>query len=452
MSTSVDVVVIGTGPGGEDAAGRLADAGLSVVAVESRLVGGECPFFACVPTKIMARGSDLVAEARRADGRAAATAVTPDWAPVAARVADEATAHWTDQSHVDRLTARGVRVVKGRGRITAPGEVTVDGEVFRASRGVLLNTGTSPTAPPVEGLADLPYWTNRDIVKATTAPASMLVLGGGVVGAELAQIFARFGTHVTIVEVADRLLALDEPESSALVERVFAADGITVRTSAKVTSASYDGTAFTLSLPDGDLTAERLLVAAGRRPNLRDLGLEHYGVDETARAVPVDDHLRAADGLWAIGDITGKGAFTHMSMYQSAIAVRSILGEDGPPATYHAVPRVTFTDPEIGAVGLTEAQAREQGLRVRVGTTRIADSTRGWIHGSPGNEGYIKLVEDADRGVLVGATAAGPYGGEVLGALVTAVHARVPTDTLRTMIYAYPTFHRAIESALADLA
>ncbi|MEV5576226.1 NAD(P)/FAD-dependent oxidoreductase [Spirillospora sp. NPDC052269] len=452
MSTSVDVVVIGTGPGGENAAGLLADAGLSVVAVESRLVGGECPYFACVPTKIMARGSDLLAEARRADGRAGTTTVTPDWAPVEARIADDATSHWNDQAAVDRLNARGVRVVKGRGRITAPGEVTVGDETFSASRGVLLNTGTSPTAPPVEGLADVPFWTNRDIVKATTAPESMLVLGGGVVGAELAQIFARFGTRVTIVEVADRLLALDEPESSALIERVFTGEGITVRTAAKVTSASYDGATFTLSLPDGDLTAERLLVAAGRRPNIRDLGLEHYGVDETVRALPVDDGLRVTDGLWAIGDITGKGAFTHMSMYQSAIAVRSILGEDGPPAAYHAVPRVTFTDPEIGAVGLTEAQAREQGLNVRVGTTRIADSTRGWIHGAPGNEGYIKLVEDADKGVLVGATAAGPYGGEILGALVTAVHARVPTDTLRTMIYAYPTFHRAIESALADLS
>ncbi|RFU42670.1 NAD(P)/FAD-dependent oxidoreductase [Actinomadura logoneensis] len=451
MSTSVDVVVIGTGPGGEDAAGRLADAGLSVVAVESRLVGGECPYYACVPTKMMARASDLLAEARRASGRAGTSVVTPDWTPVEARIAEEATDGWNDQAAVDRLTERGARVVKGRGRITARGEVTVGDETFSASRGILLNTGTSPTAPPVEGLADLPYWTNRDVVHATTAPESLLVLGGGVVGVELAQIFSRFGARVTVVEVADRLLVQDEPESSELVEQIFDDEGITVRTGAKVTSASYDGSSFTLSLPDGDLTAERLLVAAGRRPNIVDLGLEHYDVDETVRALPVDDRLRVADGLWAIGDITGKGAFTHMSMYQAAIAVRSILGEDGPAAEYHAVPRVTFTDPEIGAVGLTEAQARDQGLRVRVGSTRIADSSRGWIHGAPGNEGYIKLVEDADKGILVGATAAGPYGGEILGALVTAVHARVPTATLRTMIYAYPTFHRAIESALADL-
>ncbi|MFC4911097.1 dihydrolipoyl dehydrogenase family protein [Actinomadura gamaensis] len=451
MSESVDVVVIGTGPGGEDAAGRLAEAGLSVVAVESRLVGGECPYYACVPTKIMARASDLLAEARRASGRAGTTTVKPDWTPVEARISDEATDHWDDQAAVERLEGKGVRVVKGHGRITGRGEVTVDGRVFRASRGILLNTGTSPSAPPVDGLADLPYWTNRDVVRATGAPKSLLVLGGGVVGVELAQIFARFGTRVTIVEVAERLLAMDEPESSELIEDVFTDQGITVRTGAKVTSASYDGTSFTLSLPDGDLTADRLLVAAGRRPNIRDLGLDHYDVDETARALPVDDRLRVTDGLWAIGDITGKGAFTHMSMYQSAIAVRSILGEDGPAASYHAVPRVTFTDPEIGAVGLTEKQARDEGLNVRIGKTRIPESTRGWIHGSPGNEGFIKLVEDADKGILVGATAAGPYGGEILGALATAVHARVPTETLRTMIYAYPTFHRAIESALADL-
>ncbi|MCP2336748.1 dihydrolipoyl dehydrogenase family protein [Actinomadura rupiterrae] len=451
MSESVDIVVIGTGPGGEDAAGRLAEAGLSVVAVESRLVGGECPYYACVPTKMMARASDLLAESRRTSGRAGTTTVAPDWTPVAERIATDATDHWNDQVAVDRLQDKGVRVVKGRGRITARGEVTVDDQTFRATRGILLNTGTSPTAPPIDGLADLPYWTNRDIVQVTEAPASLLVLGGGVVGAELAQIFARFGTEVTIVEVADRLLAQDEPETSDLIERVFTDQGITVRTGAKVSAASHDGSSFTLSLPDGDLTAERLLVAAGRRPNIRDLGLDHYGVDDTARALPVDDRLRVTDGLWAIGDITGKGAFTHMSMYQAAIATRSILGEDGPWASYHAVPRVTFTDPEIGAVGLTEAQARDQGLNIRTGTTRIPDSSRGWIHGSPGNEGYIKLIEDADRGILVGATTAGPYGGEILGLLLTAVHARVPTATLKTMIYAYPTFHRAIESALTDL-
>jgi pyruvate/2-oxoglutarate dehydrogenase complex dihydrolipoamide dehydrogenase (E3) component len=203
---------------------------------------------------------------------------------------------------------------------------------------------------------------------------------------------------------------------------------------------------------DTEIAGDKLLVAAGRSANLADIGLDTVGLDPAARSIETDDELRARDGLWAIGDITGKGAFTHMSMYQSAIATASILGRDDRlTAEYHAVPRVTFTDPEIGAVGMTEKQAREAGVSVRTGLVDIATSARGWIH-KAGNEGFVKLVEDVDRGVLVGATSAGPNGGEILAGLSVAVHAAVPTDRLRAMIYAYPTLHRAIEDALKDLA
>ena len=451
MADEVDVVVIGLGPGGEDAAGRLAEAGLSVAAVESRLVGGECPYYACVPTKMMVRAAGLLEEARRVPGMAGESTVTPDWGPVAARIRDEATDSWDDKAAADRLTGMGGRVVRGEGRITAPGEVTVNDQVFRARRGILLNTGTAPAAPPIDGLADTPFWTNREAVQATEAPASLIVLGGGVVGAEMAQVFSRFGTRVTVVEAADRLLLNEEPESSALIRDVFEREGIGVRTGVDVTGVGHDGTEFTMRLGDEALPAERLLVATGRRPNLKGLGLAHVGLDEDARRLSVDGHMRAADGVWAIGDITGMGAFTHVSMYQGAIAVRDILGEEGPPAAYRAVPRVTFTDPEIGSVGLTEAQARDQNLPVRTGTAQIPDSTRGWIQ-KAGNDGFVKLVENPEWGTLVGATAAGPAGGEVLGFLAVAVHTETPTAVLRDMIYAYPTFHRAIESALADLS
>jgi len=217
---------------------------------------------------------------------------------------------------------------------------------------------------------------------------------------------------------------------------------------ATISRVSYDGQ-FTVAVDGKELTFEKLLVAAGRTPNIDDVGLDAVGLAPSARSIEVDDRMRAGDGLWAIGDIVGHGAFTHLSMYQSAIAVASILGKDGPAADYRAVPHVTFTDPEVGGVGMTEKQARDAGLTVHVGRTDLSASTRGWIAHA---EGLIKLVEDADRGVLVGATVAGPAGGEILGMLVTAVHAEVPTATLRTMIYAYPTLHRALEPALADLS
>jgi len=456
---TVDVVVIGTGPGGEDATGRLARAGLDVVAVEARLVGGECPYFGCIPTKMMVRASDALAEARRAGTLAGSVDVTPDWAPVARRVRDDATADWDDTAAVERLEKAGARVVRGRGRLVGPREVavdTADGERrFRATRAVVLNPGTEPAVPPVEGLAGTPYWTNRDAVRATEAPASLTVLGGGAIGCELAQVFARFGTAVEVVEAGPRLLALDEPEAGELLAGQFAAEGIGVRTDATVTAVSHDGSGFTLTLDDGtQLVSERLLVAAGRRTDLRALGVASAGIDDTGRTIAVDDRLRAADGVWVIGDVTGKGAFTHVSMYQARIAVGDILGTDGDDAEsadYHAVPHVTFTDPEIGGVGLTEAAAREAGLAVRTGSTDLAASSRGFVHG-PGNAGLVKLVEDADAGVLVGATVAGPAGGEILAVLTLAVQARVPVAELRHMIYAYPTFHRAIESALTDLA
>jgi len=283
-------------------------------------------------------------------------------------------------------------------------------------------------------------------------PESIVVLGGGAIGAELAQVFARFGSRVTIVEALGRLLPQEEPEAGALIAEVFGRDGTGVHTGWPAGRVSHDGDAFTLSLARGpDVTGERLLVATGRSVDLGSLGTAAVGIDEQARAIPVDEHLRAGPGVWALGDVVGKGAFTHMSMYRAGIIVADILGEDHHPAEYRATPRVTFTDPEVGAVGLTEARAREQGIAVRTGSAQIPTAARGWIH-KAGNDGFIKLVEDAGRGVLVGATSAGPAGGEVLSMLTLAVHAAVPTGRLREMIYAYPTFHRAIEAALGDLS
>jgi pyruvate/2-oxoglutarate dehydrogenase complex dihydrolipoamide dehydrogenase (E3) component len=447
-SNACDVVVIGLGPGGEATATELAKAGLAVVGVDERLVGGECPYFGCIPSKMMIRASDALAEGRRIPGLAGEAEVRPDWSQVADRIRDEATDDWDDQVAVNRLEAAGVRFVRGHARLSGPRTVDVGGETFEAARGVVLNPGTAPAVPPIDGLAETPYWTNRDAVRIESVPGSLIVIGGGAIGAEIAQAVARFGVRVTVLEMADRILAPEEPEASAVVADAFAQDGLQVLTGVSIESVSYDDGRFQVVVDGQSLDAEKLLVAAGRRPNLADLGLDTVGLDPSARVVEVDEAMRAGDGLWAIGDVTGKGAFTHISMYQSAVCARDILDQDGPAADYRAVPRVTFTDPEVGSVGMTEKQARDAGLNVRVGRTDLASSTRGWIARA---QGLIKLVEDADRGVLVGATAVAPAGGEMLGMLTTAVHAEVPTDTLRSMIYAYPTLHRALETALQDL-
>jgi pyruvate/2-oxoglutarate dehydrogenase complex dihydrolipoamide dehydrogenase (E3) component len=446
-----DVISIGLGPGGESAAARLAEGGLSVVAIEAELVGGECPYWGCIPSKMAIRAANLLAEGRRIPGMAGASTIVADYAPVAARIR-EATDDWDDRVAVDRLESKGVTFVRGRAVLAGPTRVEVGERIFEARTAILLNTGTKPFIPPIPGLAATPFWDNRGAIAATEVPASLAVIGGGAIGVELGQMFARFGAHVSVVETMDRIVALEEPESSALLTATFAAEGIDVLTGAHLTGVSHDGSGFTVSI-DGrdDLVAERLLVATGRRPDLAALGVAAIGLDETARSIPVDGRLRAAPGVWAIGDATGKGAFTHVSMYQAAIAARDILGQETEEADYRALPRVTFTDPEVGSVGMTEAEARAAGLAVAVGISDVARSARGWIH-KAGNAGLIKLVVDTGRGVLVGATSAGPTGGEVLGLLTLAVHAEVPISSLRSMIYAYPTFHRAVEDALNDLA
>jgi pyruvate/2-oxoglutarate dehydrogenase complex dihydrolipoamide dehydrogenase (E3) component len=452
MAEPVDVVVVGLGVGGEEVAGRLAEAGLAVVGIEGRLVGGECPYWGCVPSKMMIRAANLLAEGHRIDGMAGRADVSPDWAPVAARIRAEATDNWDDKVAVDRFVSKGGRFVRGWGRLAGPGRVEVDGRTFEARVGIVIGTGTAPAAPPIDGLADTPYWTNRDAIEAATLPDSLIVLGGGAIGVELAQAYARFGVTVTMVEALDRLVAAEEPEASALAAQALEADGITIRTGVAARRVDHNGAGFTITLDAGEtLTAQRLLVATGRRANLSGLGLDSVGLDPAGKAVNVDPLMRAGDKLWAVGDVTGHGAFTHVAMYQANIAVRDILGQDARPADYRALPRVTFTDPEIGSVGMTEAQAREAGLSVRIGSTQVPSTSRGWIH-KAGNQGFIKVVADAERDVLVGATSAGPVGGEVMGALAIAVHAEVPIDRLRNMIYAYPTFHRGIEDALRDLS
>jgi pyruvate/2-oxoglutarate dehydrogenase complex dihydrolipoamide dehydrogenase (E3) component len=442
-----DVVVLGVGTCGEDLSLRLLGAGLRVVGIEAALVGGECPYWACLPSKMMIRAASVLQEARRVNGMAGYAEVTPDWAPVAARVRAEATGGWDDSVAVKRFEGRGGRLVHGRGKLIGPRTVTVGNESFTAQRGVVIATGSKPAIPPIPGLAQVHFWTTHDVIELERLPKSMVVLGGGAVGCELGQVLTRFGVEITIVEAADRLLPAEEPEASKALEAAFAAEGIDVRTGAAAQRVGLRDGSIVVTLTGGaEVASERLLVATGRTVDLSDLGLESAGLDGTARFIQVDERMRAAEGIWAMGDVTGKAMFTHVALHQSAIVAAGILGEYHPPARYHAVPRVTFTDPEVGAVGMTESDARAAGLDVVVTVKQLPATFRGWLHASGG--GIIKLIADRKTGVLVGATAAGPHGGEMLGLLTLAVYARVALTDLRSMIYAFPTFHGAIGEAL----
>ena len=419
MNERADVVVIGMGPGGEDLAGRLAQAGLDVVGVERQLLGGECPYWGCVPSKMAVRAGNLLAD---------------------------------DRVAVERFEGKGGRFIRAEGRIVAPGRVVAGAQEIEAERAVVVATGTRPVIPPIPGLSDALYWTNREALEAKELPSSVVILGGGAVGVELGQTFARFGVRTTIVEALDRLLPTEEAEAGELLGEVLRDEGVDVRVGTPAERVARDGHRHAVTLRGGDVvTGTQIVVATGRRADPAAVGLDAVGVPADARVVPIDEHLRVAPGVWAVGDVTGKGPFTHVAMYQARIAAADILGQAHEPADYRAVPRVTFADPEVGSVGLTEADAREAGIEVRVGQAALPASARGWIH-KAGNHGLVKVVTDAEREVLVGATSVGPAGGEVLGLLVLSVHARIPVAQLRQMIYAYPTFHRAVEDALRDLA
>ena len=451
MTERADVIVLGLGVGGEEVADTLAARGLNVVGIESNLLGGECPYYGCIPTKMMVRGDDLLAEGRRIPGVAGESSVTPDWGPVARRIRKEATDNWDDRVAVERFEKKGGHFVRGTGRLAGPGKVSVNGIVYEATRAIVIATGTSPAVPPIPGLREVPFWTNREAVKVERLPSTLAILGGGAIGLELGQVFARFGVKVTIIEGMSRVLAMEEPEASAVLADVLRRDGIELRLNVHANSVERKGVATAINLDDGQqVSAESLLVATGRRTNLSDIGLETVGLDPAARFLEADDHLRLSERLWAIGDVTPNGGFTHVAIYHADIVINDILGNPVPGADYRAKPRVTFTDPEVGVAGLTEAQARKQGINVATGIQKASVTSRGWIHG-PGNDGLIKVVADRDRGVLVGATCVGPRGGDILGIFELAIKKEIATDDLRHLMYAFPTFYRGVGEAVHNL-
>jgi pyruvate/2-oxoglutarate dehydrogenase complex dihydrolipoamide dehydrogenase (E3) component len=445
---TTDVIVLGVGTCGEDISLRLMAAGFEVTGIEARLIGGECPYFACLPTKSMIRSANLLQEARRADGLVGTVDVTADWSLVATRVREEITGGWDDSYAVARFEGNGGHFVRGRGTLTGPKSVAVAGVEYEARRGIVIATGSKPAIPPIPGLEDVAYWTTRDAIQVEELPSSLLVLGGGAVGCELSQVFARFGVSVTIVEGRDRLLPLEEPVASAAITEAFESEGIKTLTGARVESIAGESGSVTATMSDGSrVSAVRLLVATGRTVDVEGLGLDTAGISAPDGFIEVDERVRAAPDIWAVGDVTGVGMFTHVGLYQGSIAVSDILGNDPAPANYTVLPRATFTDPEVGSVGLTEAQARDNGYEVDVSVKQVGSTFRGWLH-KTGHVGVIKLVVDRASGALLGATAVGPHGGEVLGMLSVVMKTGTPVSDLVDMIYAFPTFYGGVGETL----
>jgi pyruvate/2-oxoglutarate dehydrogenase complex dihydrolipoamide dehydrogenase (E3) component len=442
VSVAGPVVVLGAGSTGEAfaAALRRLDPDVPIAVVERELVGGECSYFACMPTKALLRPEEALAAARLAPG--AAEAVTGELD--AARLfwhRDQVTNGWDDAGQARFLADHGIELVRGEARVAEPGVVEAGGRRLAYTK-LVVATGSLPSIPPVPGLAEVDYWTNRDAATLREVPESVIVLGAGPVGAELAQFLRRLGTRVAIVDIADRLLPRDDPEAGELLRAVFEEEGIEVHVGVELARVEPG---FAVILGDGrHLEAQRLLVATGRRPNVDGLGLEQLGLTISRRGIEVDERLRAAEGVWAIGDVNSIAPFTHVGKYQARVAAADCAGMDA-RADHRAVPAVTFTDPQVASVGRTSGDGLVSSRWAVESTARASTYER------PKRKGFLKLFADPERRVLAGACAVGPEAGEWLGQLTLAVRAGISVDLLRETIQPYPTFSEAIFFAARDL-
>jgi pyruvate/2-oxoglutarate dehydrogenase complex dihydrolipoamide dehydrogenase (E3) component len=445
-----DVVCLGGGVAGEAIAGGLRDSGLTLAVVERELVGGECPYWGCMPSKTLLRSSETLTEAGRARLLAASRVEwAVDFPKVSKRVLWMAR-DLDDTRPAAALEATGARLFRGEGKLIDLRTVAVGNERLVARRAVVIANGSTAAIPPIPGLDTVEFWTNRQAAIPRELPASLAILGGGAVGVELGQAFARLGSKVTVIESGPAFLHLEEPEAGAALRPHLEADGITLMVGDPCIGVENRSGDVALRLKSGAvISAERLLVATGRRPNVE--AWREAGLAQTERGwLKVDPAtLEAQPGVFGAGDVTGLGGFTHLAYYHGQVIARRLRGMDA-TADHTAVPRVTFTDPEIASVGLSEAAARARGIDVVVAGADPAESARGTIHDF--HKGALKLVGDRERGVLIGATLVTPRAGEIVGELVLAIKLGTLLTTLADVIHPFPAFNRVLGQSLNELA
>ncbi|HWF35498.1 MAG TPA: NAD(P)/FAD-dependent oxidoreductase [Solirubrobacteraceae bacterium] len=442
-----DAVVLGAGPAGEAAVSQLHAQGLHTALVERELVGGECAYWACIPSKTLLRPVQARAEAARAKGVA-----TPE------REWEEAVAYrdWMirgldDSEQIADYQDEGIRVYKGQARLRGPGQVEVDEDTLLVAARVIIATGSVPRMPDIPGLEAAGYWTNREATTLTEVPDSVAVIGGGPVGIELAQLLRRFGAQVHLLEAAQGLIAREDPRVGELVAAALREEGIELHLGAEIAAVSARGGDRELDLGEaGTLRVREVVVASGRSPRVTDLGLETVGIHPYGDGIKIDERCRAGDQVWAIGDVTGVMPFTHVAKYQARIACADIAGESV-AADYSAVPRVVFSDPEVGAVGLTEEQARAQELDVATARVALPEViSRPWTYESD-PRGELSVMVDRERRVLVGAWAVAPLAGEWIHYAALAVKAGISVDVLRDTVAQFPTYTEGFLEALSRI-